>query len=375
MDKEYLNNRRYYGIDLLRITSMFMVVILHILGHGGVLSSLISKSANFFILSGLESICIIAVNCFALTTGFLYVGKKIKIKNILNLYLKVFLYSFGIAVIFFVINKEFFNFKDLLGFLFPIESNKYWYFSSYFILFLFMPLLNVILNNIEKKFMFVFLGGIVLFLGVYGYVLTRFFGDTFVINDGYSFVWLSILYLFGGAIKKYNIFFKLKASKWFLLYILTVILNYLCGIILSVLSLFAKPPYIGNYTFIFNILSSCLLLFFFASLNIKSSNVISFFSKYSFGVYLLHEHTFIRNAFISGKFVFLVNCNPILAILIIVCVALCIYIIGAILDFLITFLLKILRVTKLTELIDNKIVNFYNSVKIKNDIIDRHTNI
>ena len=34
-----LTDRRNYGIDLLRLVAMFMVVILHVLGQGGVLSA------------------------------------------------------------------------------------------------------------------------------------------------------------------------------------------------------------------------------------------------------------------------------------------------------------------------------------------------
>lgn len=39
--------RRNYGIDLLRIVSMFYVVILHSLGIGGVLKSAVPGSSQF----------------------------------------------------------------------------------------------------------------------------------------------------------------------------------------------------------------------------------------------------------------------------------------------------------------------------------------
>ena len=45
---------RNIGIDLLRIVSMFMVVILHVLGHGGILNATIPFSFNHNLLWILE---------------------------------------------------------------------------------------------------------------------------------------------------------------------------------------------------------------------------------------------------------------------------------------------------------------------------------
>ena len=135
-ENDIVKKERSASIDLFRIISMFMVVVLHVLGAGGILTALSPKSANWFLLGGLESICIIAVNCFALTTGFLYVGRKIKIRNIFNLYLQVLFYSLIIALILFATGLCDFSIKELLNYLLPILSGRYWYFSAYFILYL-----------------------------------------------------------------------------------------------------------------------------------------------------------------------------------------------------------------------------------------------
>ena len=44
---ENMKTERNYGIDLLRVFSMFQVVILHVLGCGGILSK--STEANYLI--------------------------------------------------------------------------------------------------------------------------------------------------------------------------------------------------------------------------------------------------------------------------------------------------------------------------------------
>lgn len=362
-----ITSKRSGSIDLFKTISMLMVVVLHLLGHGGGLKSLQSNSANWFILSGIESVCIIAVNCFALTTGFLYVGKKIKIKNILNLYLQVLFFSLGIALIFFVLKKEPFSVRSLLNFLLPIASKRYWYFSAYFILFLIMPLLNVVLEYADKRFLLAILGGAVILFGVYAFVATMVFGDTFGLQHGYSFIWLAILYLFGGAIKKYEIYSKLKSSNWLLLYLASTILSFACGIIFSALKSFTILPYMSSYIFLFNILSSLFLLMFFASIEIKSNKVLSFLAKNSFGVYLLHEHTFIRNAFITDKLTFLTDYNPLLAVLIVLGCAIAIYIIGSVIEFIRQLIFRLIKINKLTEKIDEKIVTVYNKISKDKD--------
>ena len=48
-DLVLMGNKRNYGIDSLRILSMFYVVILHTLGHGGLLES-VKDGTNQFIL-------------------------------------------------------------------------------------------------------------------------------------------------------------------------------------------------------------------------------------------------------------------------------------------------------------------------------------
>ena len=61
---------RNYGIDLLRIISMFMVVVLHVVGHGGVLNATIGLTLKGEIAWAIEIASYCAVNCYALITGF-----------------------------------------------------------------------------------------------------------------------------------------------------------------------------------------------------------------------------------------------------------------------------------------------------------------
>ena len=89
-EKEKITDNRNYGIDLLRIFSMFLIVILHSLGHGGVLSSTVINSSQYKFSWLLEIISYCAVDIFALISGYVsYTGneKKTNYSNYFNLWL------------------------------------------------------------------------------------------------------------------------------------------------------------------------------------------------------------------------------------------------------------------------------------------------
>lgn len=73
---------RNYGIDFLRIISMFMIVILHILGNGGILASVQIGSSNYHLAWILEIASYCAVNCYALISGYVGIYSVHKYSNI-----------------------------------------------------------------------------------------------------------------------------------------------------------------------------------------------------------------------------------------------------------------------------------------------------
>lgn len=85
--------KRDYGIDLLRIVSMLMVPMVHILGQGGVIGATVPFSLQYESAWLLESILLVAVNCFVLITGYVYYGKETRYYRLLTLWAEVLFYS------------------------------------------------------------------------------------------------------------------------------------------------------------------------------------------------------------------------------------------------------------------------------------------
>ena len=80
--------RRNYGIDLLRIVSMNMIVMLHVLGIGSFLDNVEGITIEYATMWFLETASLCAVNCFALISGYVGFGRKFKLSKLMQLWIE-----------------------------------------------------------------------------------------------------------------------------------------------------------------------------------------------------------------------------------------------------------------------------------------------
>ena len=199
-----------YGIDILRIVAMTMVVTLHVLERGGILGSVAVGTVQFGLVWFLEIASYCAVNCYALISGYVGVNAKYKISNIVLLWLRVVFYTIIFSVIFKLLYSDSMGAGQFALSFFPVLSNQYWYFTSYFILFLFIPFLNAALLNLNKKQTWFLIAFLVIAVCITKPFTTIFSGDIFSLNEGYSAFWLIILYIIGGYIRIYGFMKRIK---------------------------------------------------------------------------------------------------------------------------------------------------------------------
>ena len=94
------SSARNYGLDSLRLLSMFMVTLLHVLGQGGVLKSTTPLSINYEVAWLLEIAAFCAVNCYVLISGYVSIDSTPKALNIVLLWLQVLFYSLVVTLLF-----------------------------------------------------------------------------------------------------------------------------------------------------------------------------------------------------------------------------------------------------------------------------------
>lgn len=215
--------QRNYGIDLLRIISMIMIVTLHVLGHGGVLKRVEAFTIRGEIVWGLEIFCYAAVNIYALISGYVGYKSKQKYANIFILWLETVLYNLLFLTIGFVFAWERpANIWKVFKCFFPILNVNYWYFSAYFCLFFFMPILQFVLKKAPRNLLKITILSLLFFLSVVPMIESI---PAYYTYGGYSFFWLSLLYLIGGYIAEYNPFEKISIAMSWLIYLFCVLLT------------------------------------------------------------------------------------------------------------------------------------------------------
>ena len=131
--------QRNYGIDLLRITSMFMVVILHVIGQGGMMSSTSGMTISYEITRFVWTAAYCAVNCYALISGYVGCNSTFKLSNLIKLWIQVMFTCVTITAIFAIYNPSTVSFQSWINAFFPVMRKQFWYFTSYFCIFLITP--------------------------------------------------------------------------------------------------------------------------------------------------------------------------------------------------------------------------------------------
>lgn len=341
------HTERNYGIDALRIVAMIMIPILHIIGHGGILSTVTSFSINYDVVWLIKAAACCAVNCYGLISGYVGYGRKFRYSNIIYLCCQVAFYTLIITGIFAVFVPGSVGIKTIIRAVFPFASGPYWYFNSYFCMFFFIPFFNMLLEKTEKLWLDRLIFTILLIFSV---IPTLVQTDMTKADYGFSPIWLALLYMTGGYIKKYNIADKLK--QW------QKILGYFCCVFAGWLIEFGITYFMGasdnrsyflEYTSPAVLMSAVFLLLFFAKLKVNGFWIkfIGFFAPLSFSVYLIHDELLIREQFITNSFIGYATMNPVLMFLSIISTALAIWLVCSLIDKIRLTIFNALKIKKL----------------------------
>ncbi len=354
-----IRTERNYGIDILKIVSIFMVIILHILGQGGVLNKCEIGSIQYYVSWFMESLSYCAVNCFAMTTGYLMIDKKYKTSRIIPLWLQVSFYSILFTVIMHFLS---FNVDAKMWFksLFPVSTGLYWYFSAYVCLFFLMPFINKVLTALSKRQFTILCIVLVLFFSV---INSAKFTDVFATYKGYDVFWLCIMYIFGAYLKQHNIFESTHKLWFFIGFVLSsglAFLSYVYCVQHKDRPFRAILPnnFLLTYTSPLIVLAAFLLLIFCAKIKLNNKTIkkaVATLSSLSFGVYIIHLHKLFWNHFIKNAFVSFSELQPLKLIGSVLFTALAIYAVCSIVEWLRIKMFNLLRINKLGILIGDKI--------------------
>ena len=232
-------------------------------------------------------------------------------------------------------------------------------------MFLFIPILNEGICRLSENSIRIIIYAVIAMSVIYPFVTDK-WGDIFNLNEGYSTLWLAILYVIGGYIRKYGFLKKLKSHRtaiFLLLYLAFVLITFVSLKVIPIVSeqIFGYIKYdkiLLQYNSITMLSAAvCLLLAFeqieFSSFWIK---IIAFFSPLTFGVYTIHEQKQVRARLIINSFVWVAELPAYLMLPLVIGIVIGIFLICSIIDLVRHNLFKAFKLKKRLELLELKIL-------------------
>ena len=371
MGKVKLNPNRNYGIDFLRILSMLFVLLLHILKHGGILANLEKFSLAYNIAWFVEICAFCAVNCYALISGFFGYSSKQKYSNIINLYFQTAFYAVLATGIFYVMNPDEIGKRAFIKAVFPFGFNVYWYFTAYFCMFFFIPFMNKILEVCDFKQLTGLVSASIIFFSIIPLI---FKSDVYFTNNGYTVLWVSVLYIIGGYIRKYELHKKISNIKCILIYFGATLVTFGQKIITEYVKFIVDGKTVNEglfikYTSPTMVICAVSLLCLFAKVDFKDGmkKLTAIFSPFAFSVYLIHTAPFVWSKVMKNRFVTFAEFNPIVMILVVFATAIGIFALCSLIDFVRVQLFKMFRIKELSFKIEGTVAKFIGKIYNKKE--------
>lgn len=323
-----MKQERDYGLDLLRILCMLMVVCLHALNHGGLVEgTLVPGTANFYLGNAMFALCLPAVNCFVMISGYFLCTADFKLKKLISIWGQALFYSVLITCINMLLGNQAFSIKEMAKSFFVVSLKRYWYVSAYILMYAVSPFLNCAIRAMDRKTHLLCCGTL---LGIFSVLHNMIYISDFGgINGGYSFLWFCILYIVAAYFRLY-VPKHIQHQKWMLP-------GYFCSALLicgeRFLAYWITPHIWGavkltslfySYNSIMNVLAALCLFQYFRDVAVQhtfTKKLITFFAPLTFAVYLISDHTSLRPVLWSWLHPSSYNASPWMLLYVLACVA------------------------------------------------------
>lgn len=273
---------RQTNFELLRLISMFMVLIVHsnfqALGTPTNIDILNEPTINITRII-LQSFTLVCVNIFILISGWF--GIKFSFRGILQLLFQTFFFLFSIYFICIFFKIENFSFEGLGKCM--MLNNGTWFIKSYLCLYIISPVLNKYIEQTSRRNYKITLTLYFLFQLIWGWGSK---GVTFF-EEGFSPLSFIGLYLLSRYMKIYGPKISLFPKRFDI--IMYILLSLITSFFLFISIKYEFKLYykFWAYNNPFIILSSVFLFLYFSKINIYNK-FINNISKSCLSVYLLH---------------------------------------------------------------------------------------
>lgn len=285
---------RNSSIELLRIISMVMIVSCHFATHGGFAFDANMISIPRLWWNVIEMGGNFGVDVFVLISGYFLVASRggFNLKRILKFWGQVFIYSIAIYIIFGLVGISDFGLMSCIKTIFPITFGAWWFASTYFVLYLIHPFLNMLLQKLDKN---TYKALIVMEL-ILWCVIPTFTTSSYQSN---SLLWFVTLYCVSGYVRLFGLNPKFSIKHYFSFWVLFSTLRYLSCVVLMIIGM--KIPFASSHSLFFygqqsilTFFSALSLFMVFEKWNMGYNKWINIIASATFGVYLIHDNNIMR---------------------------------------------------------------------------------
>ncbi|MDD2952852.1 MAG: acyltransferase [Parabacteroides sp.] len=306
---------------------------------------------NSLLYSLLTTVGSLGVDSFVLISGyFLCASSILRFDKLLDIWLQTLFYSVGLATIFFFTTSDV-TIIDLVKSALPIVTTQYWFVTKYVGLLVLAPFLAKLSMSLPKKSFEVLL--VVMFFLTCSIIQFFPLGIAYTNGRGsYSLLLFVYLFLIAAYIRKYDI--SSHISRWMgLVSFVLVMVQAIGGVLISLKdqhNVISSGFSVSNNAL--TMFSSIAVFIYVKSKNINNRKLIGGLTKVApniFGVYLIHDNAYVRTLLWrdiispakywgSPVYLLLAMCVPF------VILAVCISI-----DYLRSYLFKMLRIYRISE--------------------------
>lgn len=375
--KERIRESNY---ELLRIITMIMIIVWHVIVHGMVdynTSGVLNLAINF-----IKVMVIVHVDTFILITGYFQSKSEFKFSKLFSINNASWFYRIVIIITLALLNITDFSRIEIINNFIPIDLGFYWFVDIYLILYCISPFLNYLIKKMDQQtFKKLLVGLFILFSIITTITRQQAIGN----SGGYSITNFVLLYFIGAYLRLYKFelwkFLKIDSTKkkqliYFALFCGLFILNFLFfnfGRQLADLGTIAKEvsTYFTNATFSYDnplvILGAVTYFLWFGCFSFKNK-FVNKIATLVFGVYLIHDNPYVR--VLIYKFFGLQQGIAIYSFRIIpkiFLLAIAIFVVCAIIEWIRQLIFKGISYLKISKMIKRKFNNYVLSLKNDNE--------
>ncbi len=304
--KREAGKERQANLELLRIFSMLMIVMMHLLNHGKILETTARGSISYYLVWILFGISFVSISTYILISGYFLCEASFSFRRILKLEGQVWFYSVALYLASLLLLRQPFDMSSLIAAVFPVLSCEYWFVTMYVGMIVLSPFLNKLLTGLTQRQFRLLLGILFVLFSLWPNVF--FFSPALNFGGGSGVVWFTTVYLSGAYLKRFyrpdgkfgrhllhffGAALLIPASR----FLIELLLSTPLGKIGFLQDLMWGYSIFYEYNSVLVFAAAILLFIAFLNLQIKPGRLqrmILAAAPLSFGVYLLHDNPNVR---------------------------------------------------------------------------------